>query len=302
MQSITVIGAPSSAGAYAPGQERAPAALREAGLVEALRARGVSVTDLGDGPLQRWSPDRSAPRAQNRALVVAAIDAAALLVEAGLEAGARVLLLGGDCTVGLAAIRALKATEPGAGVCYLDLHADLNTPGSEADGALDWMGMACALGLEGAVDGVAPPGLLRPEELVLVGFDPGQGTAWERAEIDRLRLPVVAVDRVATEPAAAARAALAAVADAPALAVHFDVDLIDFVDTPLSENTGRNVGVTLEQATACLTVLASDPRARVITVTELNPLHGAEDGSTVRQFVHALAAALVPKRVHAQAI
>jgi arginase len=33
MRSVAVIGVPTSAGAFAPGQEQAPAALREAGLI-----------------------------------------------------------------------------------------------------------------------------------------------------------------------------------------------------------------------------------------------------------------------------
>ena len=33
MTALTVLGVPTSAGAFAPGQERAPAALREAGLL-----------------------------------------------------------------------------------------------------------------------------------------------------------------------------------------------------------------------------------------------------------------------------
>jgi hypothetical protein len=33
---------------------------------------------------------------------------------------------------------------------------------------------------------------------------------------------------------------------------------------------------------------------RVLTVTEVNPLHGAADGSTLRRFVDGLAGALVP--------
>src|SRR5262249_13916262 len=45
---VGVIGVPTSAGAFAPGQEQAPAALREAGLVALLRDAGVEVSDYGD--------------------------------------------------------------------------------------------------------------------------------------------------------------------------------------------------------------------------------------------------------------
>ena len=47
-------------------------------------------------------------------------------------------------------------------------------------------------------------------------------------------------------PAAAARAALAPLAGCDAIAVHFDVDLVDFLDAPLAENTDRGVAPSLE--------------------------------------------------------
>ena len=47
---LTVIGAPSSTGAYAPGPEKAPESLRVAGLLEYLNACGITVDDRGDVP------------------------------------------------------------------------------------------------------------------------------------------------------------------------------------------------------------------------------------------------------------
>ncbi|RPJ80211.1 MAG: hypothetical protein EHM13_12405 [Acidobacteria bacterium] len=59
---LAIIGAPSSAGAYAPGQEKAPAALRAAGLPEFLTARGIPVDDHGDVSGFRWRADKVNPR------------------------------------------------------------------------------------------------------------------------------------------------------------------------------------------------------------------------------------------------
>src|ERR1039458_9624216 len=42
MRTVTLVEAPTSAGAYAPGQEDGPRALLEAGLVERLEAAGVA--------------------------------------------------------------------------------------------------------------------------------------------------------------------------------------------------------------------------------------------------------------------
>ena len=155
MRTIGIIGAPSSAGAYAPGQERAPAALRDAGLLRDLADRGAEVHDRGDTTPFRWSPDRASPRAQNVAAAAGTIAAVAESVAAALDAGEVALVLGGDCTVGLGAVRALAAT-PGYGLLYLDMHSDMNTPESTTDGALDWMGVAHLLGLEDTVPELVP--------------------------------------------------------------------------------------------------------------------------------------------------
>ncbi|WP_311199294.1 arginase family protein [Gordonia sp. p3-SID1431] len=95
----TVLGVPSSAGAYCVGVERAPGALRAAGLVEQLRASGTDVVDAGDLTTRLWFPDRERPFAQNLgeeadALVELSTAAASLLA-----AEQRLLVLGGSCTV-----------------------------------------------------------------------------------------------------------------------------------------------------------------------------------------------------------
>ncbi len=287
---IAIIGAPSSMGAYAPGQERAPQALRDAGLVRRLEERGATVRDRGDTPLQRWSPDRSAPRAQNVAGVMRTIEAVTEELVAALHDDGRALVLGGDCTVGMAAVR---AGGPGTGLVYLDMHPDLNTPGSVVDGALDWMGVAHLLQLDGTVPALAPERSLQPDHLSLLGLEASQATAWELRQIASLGIAATPAAELAADPAAAARRALAALPDGcERVAVHFDVDVIDFVDAPLSQNTGRNVGVPLAAAGAALAELLRDPRVVVVTVTELNPLHGAEDGSTLAAFVDQLSAAV----------
>ena len=74
--------------------------------------------------------------------------------------------------------------------------------------------------------------------------------------------------------------------------MHFDVDVIDFSDVPLSENTGRGIGVAFEAALAALDVLLAHDALLGLTVTELNPHHGAPDGADVARLARALAGAL----------
>jgi arginase len=289
---LHVLGAPSSAGAYSPGQERAPAALRSAGLLAAL---GGDVGDDGDVEGFRWRPDRDSPRAQHVETVVAVARAVAQHVERIASDGDRALVLGGDCTVGVGTVAGLRAAHGIApGVVYIDMHPDLNIPTSTTDGALDWMGMAHML----AVDGCCPPlrdiaattPLLAPGDVVLLGYDEGPATPHEQATIAQLELRTVPMAALIADPRAAAATALEALPGHDALAVHFDVDVVNFLDAPLSENIERARGATLAGALEALTVVLGDPRVAALTVTELNPDH--DDGTAVPRLRDGLAQAL----------
>ncbi|MDX6620421.1 MAG: arginase [Gaiellales bacterium] len=293
---LGVIGVPSSAGAYAPGQEHAPQALREAGLLPQLEAAGIAIIDHHDAPVWRWTPDRESPRAQNAAAVADCAAATAARVRVALAAGDWPLVLGGDCTVGVGTVAGHLPGEGRVGLVYLDLHADLNTPDTVVDGALDWMGVAHLLGEQNAVPGLRDFGprtpLLEDDQLVLLGFDAAQATAGERERVAHRGLAVVPAEAVAADPAGAAATALSLLSACDRLVVHFDVDVIDFTDAPLSENTGRNTGVTQDQAFGALSAVLEDSRVSSLTITELNPHHGAEDGTTLTIFVENLVAAL----------
>jgi arginase len=287
---VTIVGAPTSAGAYAPGQEEGPRAMRDAGLGDALAARGAEVRDAGDVEAFRWASDPAHPRAANLATVA---DRARQLASLVASADGTVLVLGGDCTVELGTVAGLRDQVGRLGLVYLDLHADLNVPSSVVDGALDWMGVAHLLDVDGAESELAGIGPSRPlledDQLVFLGIKPG--TEFEQATIEQRGLAVVGVDALAADPERAATRALEALEGCDAVAVHFDVDLVHFLDAPLAENTDRE-GVTLEVAASALCVLTTDPRFRALTVTEHNPFHGAADGSTTRRLVEVLARAL----------
>jgi arginase len=281
---LAVIGAPTSAGAFAPGQEDAPDALRAAGLLDALRVGGRDVVDRGDTPRFRWRVDHAEPRAMNADAVVAGVRAVAERVAEAIGEGDQPLVLGGDCTVGIGTVAGAIAAGAQPRVVYFDLHPDLNTPSSVPDGAFDWTGVAHMLDIEGADDRLAGAGPRRPlltdDDVIFLGADPKQCTPHERAVIEARGLQLVEV--------AAAQEAIAG--NRPFL-VHFDVDVIDFSDVPLSENTGRGIGIGFDAAFAALEVLLAHEALLGLTITELNPHHGADDGSEVRRFAERLAGA-----------
>lgn len=66
--------------------------------------------------------------------------------------------------------------------------------------------------------------------------------------------------------------------------------LLDLL-APLSENGGRNGGLTFDQAIRALRILFQWQSTSAITITELNPDHGSEDGSTIIAFIDGDASA-----------
>jgi arginase len=295
-RSVGVIGVPTSAGAFAPGQEQGPSALRQAGLLEALTGAGMDVRDHGDREGWRWRPDRRNPRNQNVTKVVEIVRDTARRVDDARSAGEVTLVLGGDCTVGIGTVAGHLAAGEELGLIYFDQHADLNVPASVPEGALDWMGMAHMLGVDGAVPELVDAGprapLLAPEQVLLFGWGPEQATAFERQEMDERGIGVIPVERVAADPEAAADDALERLGSrSDRLLVHFDVDVIDFTDFPLSENTGRNQGLGFENTIRALARLLAARSIAGLTITELNPDH-AEGKDSLELFAHGVAGAV----------
>jgi arginase len=290
---IGVIGVPTSAGAFAPGQEEAPAALRAAGLVQQLH----DATDHGDRERFRWCPDRERPYAQNLGQVVEIVQDTARRVADVAAQGEFPLVLGGDCTVGIGTVAGTLGPGGRVGVVYFDLHADLNVPRSVRPGALDWMGMAHMLGEVGAEAELVEAGprtpMLEPDQVVLLGWGPDQAQPREREAIERLKLTTVPCEEVQADPQAAAHKALSALdGHAERVLVHFDVDLVDFTDTPLSENTGRNEGLPYATVIEALHALLTHPRIAGLTLTELNPHHAEEGADSIERLATDLATGL----------
>jgi arginase len=291
---LAVVGVPSGAGACGVGQEQTPAALRRAGLIELLGDVGFDTSDLGDSPVVPWHPDRARPGAQNLDEVVEIVRSTTSRVADALrDREQTVLVLGGDCTVGIGTIAGARAAVGDIGVVYFDLHADLNTPASARDGALDWMALAHMLALEGSEPAlVAATGrrpLLKASQVGLFA----DATRFERGEIERLKLARIALEDVRNDPEAAARYALArAAARSNRYVIHLDVDVVDFTDAPLSEHPSRNTGLKLNEMLSALKILASGPGLVALTLAELNPHNAAADDGLLKRFAASFADAI----------
>jgi hypothetical protein len=136
---LALIGAAISAGAYGPGQERAPEYLRAHGLVDALMGTSRPVRDAGNVATFVHRPDPEHPQAANVEQVREAVLSVAAAVSDAYTRGEDVLVLGGDCTIELGTVAGALADGSSVGLIYIDLDGDLNTPAT-GDGVLDWMG------------------------------------------------------------------------------------------------------------------------------------------------------------------
>lgn len=292
---LALIGAPSSAGARRRGQEKAPAALRSAGLLEGLREGGLDVEDMGDLPEIAFRPDPEHPRRQNLGPVMEAARQAAGQVDRALAGGRLPVVLGGDCTLTIGVISALLRHRRRPGLLYFDGDADLNTPQTTTSGILDGMVMAHLLG-QGAPE-LAGIGSRRPlmsrEHVVLFGVDPGSG--WidppEIEILERSAMSTYLRDHVQANPvgtAAEARRELEGRADA--LLVHLDVDVMNLA----AADVPHPRGLEPEEAFAALKVLLASPLWAGLVVTELNADEDPE-GDQARLLARGLAEALVAR-------
>ncbi|MGH9592674.1 MAG: arginase family protein, partial [Bryobacteraceae bacterium] len=143
---IALIGAPVSAASLAAGHERAPAALRAAGLVERLQSAGFEVADLGDSLQQVFQPDDEHPRARNVSAIVAALNDLRPRVEQAVKSGAMPLILGGDCSIVLATIAGARRYFRHVDLLYVDRDADMNVPATSPSGCIDGMVISHVVG------------------------------------------------------------------------------------------------------------------------------------------------------------
>jgi len=101
----------------------------------------------------------------------------------------------------------------------------------------------------------------------------------------------ISASDVASNPEASAARGLEMLDDAERILVHFDIDTVDYMDLPISDNAGRNEGLAFDTAMRALRVLLTTSKLGALTLTEVNPDHDP-DGSAARRLADGLAAAL----------
>ena len=289
---IALIGAGSSAAAFLPGTEKAPAALRAAGLVEKLRSAGLDVTDLGDCPPRMFADDEEHRRARNLPAIVAGLNDLKLHVETAIKSGALVLVLGGDCAQVIGLLAGARRYYKHINLLWMDRDADLNTPASTPSGRIDGMVVAHAIG-RGAPELVrfySESPLVREPDVLLFGLERIDPPEQEFLSKSPMR-HVWAADIQKRGAAKSAQDALAHLhTESREFVLHLDTDVIAQEEFP-AVNVPGSGGLGLEEVRAALREALSQKTLLGLDVAQYNPERDP-DGSAAQRLVGLLVDAL----------
>ena len=292
---IALIGAPSSAAAFLPGSEKAPAALRAAGIVERLRSAGYEVIDHGDCAPQLFADDEEHRRARNLSAIVAGLTDLKMRAEVAIKSGALVLVLGGDCAQVIGLLTGARRYYKHINLLWYDRDADLNTPATTPSGRIDGMVVAHIIG-RGAPELVrfwGEPPLVREPDVTLFGLE--RLDLPEQEFLSKSPLRHMAAADVQTKGAsAAAREALTYLhADAHEFVLHLDTDVIAQEEFP-GVNVPGSGGLNFEEVRASLKEFARHKNLLGLDIAQYNP-DKDPDGSGAPKLVDLLVEALTAR-------
>jgi len=289
---IALIGAPSSAAAFSAGSEKAPAALRAAGLAEKLQAAGYEIVDYGDCAPRLFADDEEHRRARNLTEIVAGLNDLKTRAEIAVKSGALVLVLGGDCAQVIGLLTGARRYHKHINLLWFDRDADLNTPASTPSGRIDGMVVAHIIG-RGAPELVrfwseAP--LVREPDVTLFGLerlDPPEQEFLSKSPMRHIH----AADIQSKGGIKAAHEGLAQVhADVREFVLHLDVDVIAAEDFP-AVNVPGSGGLRFDEVRESFIEFVKHKNLLGLDVAQYNPDKDT-GGSGAKKLVELLVEAL----------
>jgi arginase len=285
---IALIGAPSSAAAFNAGSEKAPAALRAAGLAEKLQAAGFEITDYGDCAPRLFADDEEHRRARNLTEIVAGLNDLKTRAELAVKSGALVLVLGGDCAQVIGLLAGARRYYKHINLLWCDRDADLNTPASTPSGRIDGMVVAHIIG-KGAPELVrfwSETPLVREPDVTLFGIERLDPPEQEFLAKSPLRHNYAGDIQFKGGSKAAHEALMQVHADAHEFVLHLDVDVIAAEDFPAVNIPGSG-GLRFEDVRAALLEFAKHKNLLGLDVAQYNP-DKDPDGSGAKKLVDLL--------------
>ncbi|MDQ7906342.1 arginase family protein [Phytohabitans sp. ZYX-F-186] len=266
-----VLGAPWDCSGTGRGEADAPAALRRAGLGD------LAGLDAGDAPIAITTTARD-PATGVRALAETrrAADAltAALTSLLARAPDRRPLVVGGDCSLLLGVVPAVRALGP-VGLWFVDGHPDYQAPADSATGETADLELGLVTG-DGpdALTGLAgPPPMVPPAAAVLIGHRAAGLDAAAAAEVARVPEAVRRIDAatLVADPAAAGERARGWLdGSGRSVWLHLDLDVLDPSALP-AVTYPQPGGPDWDALAAALRPLATSPHLSGVSVADFRP-------------------------------
>ncbi len=298
MTDFILIEAPSTLGLSSIGVERLPDALLEAGLARRLDATrharlAVPPRDPRRDPATGML---NAPRIRDFAVMLADI------VAPVVARGTFPIVLGGDCSIVLGPLLALRRGGGRHGLLFLDGHADFYQPEASPTGEAADMDLALATGrgpdIVADIEGLRP--LVREEDVALLGYrDAAEAVRHGSQPLP----PAIHAQDLATlrrkGAASAVRESLAHLTrprnptgGLDGFWIHLDLDVLDDAIMPAVDYRLPD-GLSWDELETILRAALRSGRARGMTISIFNPALD-RDGRIARAVVDSLGRALAP--------
>jgi arginase len=269
-----LLGVPLRAGSLVPGNENDAQAYRDAELLARLEAAGCKAVDDGDVAIPNFLPHHTIPPIRSWPAPRIAWEAVRDRVVPILhEPGQVPLLVGCDCSVVVGTAEALMRAAGGdIHVLYVDGDFDDASPEAGRSNSA----ASCAVWLLTHDSPFWAGPALRAAQVSVIGW-----TNASRSATSGLgSISLTEIRR--TGPGEAARKALKSVPPSAALLLHFDTDVVQKNDLP-SAYFPHDEGLTLSETADLLRVFLTDPRVRVIEISEYAALRDLD-----REYVNKL--------------
>jgi arginase len=285
-----VIEAPSVLGLKPTGVDRLPQTLLENRLAERVDARHAGRVE----PLP-YNPERDASTGTLNARSIA--DWSPRLADAigrVLDAGEFPLVLGGDCSILLGAMLALKRRGR-FGLLFIDGHADFYQPAANPNGEAASMDLAFATGYgpDLLINLEQRGPLVHPADVVALGFrdaDEQRLYGSQPLAADILALDLRTVRQMGVEEAMQATLDRLTQPEIEGFFIHLDADCLDDRIMPAVDYRLPD-GFSWSDVTSILRMALTSGRAVGLEVTIYNPVLD-EDGRAGRELTNVLVAAL----------
>jgi len=288
---VEVVEVPSGLGLLPGGVERAPAALREAGLPQRLGARRVRAV-----PCPAPDPARDDETGLlNPAGIVAVGTRLADTIDEVLDDDAFPVVVGGDCSILLGPMLAFRRRGR-YGLLHVDGHADFWHPSQEPIGEAASLDLALVTGrgpvMVADLEGLAP--LVRDEDVVQLGYRSAVNDRYLDVHIRDTAISVHDASDVRRRGIEACTTSAIAVAARPALDgfwLHLDVDVLDDELMPAVDYREPG-GLTWNEVEHVIAAAVRTGRLVGLEVTIYNPLLDDPGSPLAARIVDLLAAGL----------